>query len=140
MGRNEILSFAFERAFYRLSFDILDFYMRLILFLDGSILEKIILWKNGRFSRRLQLDWGNTARASTAGLGSKGVTLEEFTYISAFHIFDSQHELVSNDSVWQYRTCDCYKRCLIRLKLKNQRLIRVLVRNQLLNLTYFFET
>ena len=29
--------------------------------------------KNGRFSGRLRPDWGSTARAATAGLGSKGL-------------------------------------------------------------------
>ena len=43
-------------------------------FLDCSILEKCgKIWKNGRFSGRLRPDWGNTARAATAGLGSKGL-------------------------------------------------------------------
>ena len=42
-------------------------------FLDCSILEKCgEIWKNGRFSGRLRPDWGHTARAATAGLGSKG--------------------------------------------------------------------
>ena len=31
------------------------------------------IWKNGRFSGRLQPDWGNTTRAATAGLGSIGL-------------------------------------------------------------------
>ena len=44
-------------------------------FLNGSFLEKCgKIWKNGRFSGRLRPDWGNTARADTAGLGSKGLT------------------------------------------------------------------
>ena len=43
-------------------------------FLDGSILEKCgFFWKNGRFSRRIWPDWGNTARADMAGLGSIGL-------------------------------------------------------------------
>ena len=32
-------------------------------------------WKNGRFSGRIWPDWGNTARADMAGLGSKGLIL-----------------------------------------------------------------
>ena len=45
-------------------------------FLDCSFLEKCgKIWKNGRFSGRLRPDWGNTARATTAGLGSKELTL-----------------------------------------------------------------
>ena len=43
-------------------------------FLYGSILEKCgNLWKNGRFSGRIWPDWGNTARADMAGLGSIGL-------------------------------------------------------------------
>ena len=43
-------------------------------FLHCSILEKCgKIWKNGCFSGRLRPDWGNTARAATAGLGSKGL-------------------------------------------------------------------
>ena len=42
--------------------------------LNSSILEKCgIFWKNGRFSGRIWLDWGNTARADMAGLGSIGI-------------------------------------------------------------------
>ena len=33
------------------------------------------IWKNGRFSGRLRPDWGNTARAATAALGSIGLIL-----------------------------------------------------------------
>ena len=41
--------------------------------LYGSILEKCgNFWKNGRFSGRIWPDWGNTARADMAGLGSIG--------------------------------------------------------------------
>ena len=37
----------------------------------GSNLEKCgKFWKNGRFSGRIWPDWGNTAWADTAGLGS----------------------------------------------------------------------
>ena len=32
-----------------------------------------IFWKNGRFSGRIWPDWGNTARADMAGLGSIGL-------------------------------------------------------------------
>ena len=43
----------------------------------GSILEKCgNLGKNGRFSRRIWPDWGNTARADMAGLGSIGLTVK----------------------------------------------------------------
>ena len=42
-------------------------------FLKGSILEKCgNFWKNGCFSGRIWPDWGNTARADMAGLGSIG--------------------------------------------------------------------
>ena len=44
-------------------------------FLEGSILEKCgKIWKNGLFSGRLWPDWGNTAWAAMAGLGSIGLT------------------------------------------------------------------
>ena len=43
-------------------------------FLYGSILEKCgNFCKNGRFSWRIWPDWGNTARADMAGLGSIGL-------------------------------------------------------------------
>ena len=43
-------------------------------FLEGSILEKYgSLWKNGPFSGRIWPDWGNTAWADMAGLGSIGL-------------------------------------------------------------------
>ena len=43
-------------------------------FLKHSILEKCgNLWKNGRFSGRIWPDWGNTAWADMAGLGSIGL-------------------------------------------------------------------
>ena len=46
-------------------------------FLKGCILEKCgNLWKNGRFSGRIWPDWGNTARADMAGLGSIGLRID----------------------------------------------------------------
>ena len=43
-------------------------------FLFGSNLEKCgKMWKNGRFSGRIWPDWGNTAWADMAGLGSIGL-------------------------------------------------------------------
>ena len=43
-------------------------------FLHGFILEKCgIFLKNGRFSGRILSDWGNTAWADMAGLGSIGL-------------------------------------------------------------------
>ena len=49
----------------------------------GSILEKCgIFWKNGRFSRRIWPDWGNTARADMAGLVSKGMECTGLTALS----------------------------------------------------------
>ena len=43
-------------------------------FLYDSILEKCgHFWKNGRFSGRIWPDWGNTARADMARLGSIGL-------------------------------------------------------------------
>ena len=50
--------------------------------LVGSILEKYgEFWKNGRFSGRIQPDWGNTARADMAGLGSIGLSCMGITHI-----------------------------------------------------------
>ena len=44
-------------------------------FLYGSTLEKYgNLWKNGRFSGRIWPDWGNTAWADMAGLGTIGLS------------------------------------------------------------------
>ena len=44
-------------------------------FLMGSNLEKSgNFWKKSRFSGRIRPDWGNTARADMAGLGSIGLT------------------------------------------------------------------
>ena len=55
--------------------------------LDCSILEKCgKIWKNGRFSGRLRSDWGNTTRAATAGLGSKGLN-QNFVILKAVPIF-----------------------------------------------------
>ena len=45
-------------------------------FFAGSNLEKCgKFWKNGRFSRRIWPDSGNTPRADMAGLGSKGLKI-----------------------------------------------------------------
>ena len=45
-------------------------------FLYGFILEKCgNLWKNSLFSGRIWPDWGNTAWADMAGLGSIGLIL-----------------------------------------------------------------
>ena len=47
-------------------------------FLMGSNLEKYgFFFLNGRFSGRIRLDWGNTARVDMAGLGSIGLNHEE---------------------------------------------------------------
>ena len=44
-------------------------------FIWGSNLEKYgNFWKNGRFSGRIWLDWGNTTRVDLAGLGSIGLS------------------------------------------------------------------
>ena len=49
-------------------------------FLYGSILEKCgNFWKNGRFSGRIWPDWGNTAQADMAGLGSIGLNGQYYT-------------------------------------------------------------
>ena len=34
------------------------------------------IWKNGHFSMLLWPDWGNTARAAMAGLGSIGLSIK----------------------------------------------------------------
>ena len=48
--------------------------MSTLYLLYGSILEKCgNIWKNGRFSGRIWPDWGNTARADMAVLGSIGL-------------------------------------------------------------------
>ena len=45
-------------------------------YLKGCILEKCGNFrKNGRFSGRIWPDWGNTARADMAGLGSIGLNI-----------------------------------------------------------------
>ena len=59
-------------------------------FLKGSILEKCgHFWKNGRFPGRIWPDWGNTARADMAGLGSighVGILLKTFVSIADLQI------------------------------------------------------
>ena len=65
--QNEIISFAFERALYDLSFDILDPYIQLIVCLGFSFGK---LCKN--MEKLLRPDWVNTTRAAMAGLGSIG--------------------------------------------------------------------
>ena len=45
-------------------------------FFVGSNLDKYgKFWKNGRFSGRIWPDWGNTAWADMAGLGSIGLRI-----------------------------------------------------------------
>ena len=47
-------------------------------FCIGSNLEKCgKFWENGRFSGRIRPDWGNTAWADMAGLGSIGLKESE---------------------------------------------------------------
>ena len=53
------------------------------------------IWKNGRFSGRLRPDWGDTARAATAGLGSIGLNMHvsnithiEFMHNRKCHVFE----------------------------------------------------
>ena len=61
-------------------------------FLDCSILEKCgKIWKNGRFSGRLRPDWGHTARAATAGLGSKGLTATVCSFTMDFMTMGLPH-------------------------------------------------
>ena len=69
-----MISFALDRASHGLQNDILDPYERLILFIWFYFEKKRgNLWKNGRFSGRIWLDWGNTAWADMAGWGSIGL-------------------------------------------------------------------
>ena len=64
--QNEMVSFPFNLIFWT---PICGEY-----FLHCSILEKWgEKWKNCRFSGQLWPDWGNTARAATARLGSQGL-------------------------------------------------------------------
>ena len=71
--QNNAISFAFERHF--MGFNLIYWnpnggkY-----FLEGSHFEKYGK-KTAVFSRQLRPDWGNTARAATAGLGSKGLNI-----------------------------------------------------------------
>ena len=44
-------------------------------------------WKNGRFSGRIWPDWGNTARADLAGLGSIGLKLTCFIKKIDFQLY-----------------------------------------------------
>ena len=61
-------------------------------FLDCSILEKCgKIWKNGHFSGRLRPDWGNTARAATAGLGSKGLKCLSSPIVHINKVSDGSH-------------------------------------------------
>ena len=57
--------------------------------LKGCILEKCgNFGKNGRFSGRIRPDWGNTARADMAGLGSIGLKhFEELIVLYALFCF-----------------------------------------------------
>ena len=68
-----MISFALDSTFHGLSNDILDPYKRFILS-EGVYLEKCgNFWENGHFSGRIWPDWGNTAPADMAGLGSIGL-------------------------------------------------------------------
>ena len=64
-------------------------------FLKGCILEKCGNFrKNGRFSGRIWPDWGNTARADMAGLGSIGLRTriyDETTKIKGQKLYTNTH-------------------------------------------------
>ena len=63
--------------------------------LVGSIFEKIgKFWKNCRFSGRIWPDWGNTARADMAGLGSIGLINNEDTIFQ--NVYQIQSFLISH--------------------------------------------
>ena len=68
-----MISFVFDRTFRGLYFDILDAYERFILILGFYFGKCGNFWKNGCFSGRIWPDWGSTARADLAGLGSIGL-------------------------------------------------------------------
>ena len=46
------------------------------------------IWKNGRFYGRLWTDWGNTAWAAMAGLGSIGLCWSQVVYLSNTPYFE----------------------------------------------------
>ena len=60
--------------------------------LVGSILEKCgIFLKNGLFSGRIWPDWGNTARADMAGLGSIGLSkIRKYITVSIVEVIYKQ--------------------------------------------------
>ena len=67
--------------------------------LYSSILEKCgNFWKNGHFSRRIWPDWGNTARADMAGLGSIGLSLAQngacITLLHIIFVTDILHPIL----------------------------------------------
>ena len=71
--QNEIISFAFERALYDLSFDILDPYIQLIVCYGFSFGKLCI-----NMEKLLRPDWVNTTRVAMAGLGSIGLIVLVF--------------------------------------------------------------
>ena len=71
--QNEIISFAFERALYDLSFDILDPYIQLIV-CYGFCFGKLCI----NMEKLLRPDWVNTTRVAMAGLGSIGLIVLVF--------------------------------------------------------------
>ena len=67
--------------------------------LVGSNLEKCgKFWENGLFSRRIRPDWGNTARADMAGLGSIGLRLTAMNlYIYIYYTVNYLTEVIFID-------------------------------------------
>ena len=62
-------------------------------FLKGCILEKCGNFRrNGCFSGRIWPDWGNTARADMAGLGSIGL-MDEVILVQQDYVLDSTSKL-----------------------------------------------
>ena len=91
----------------------------------GSNLEKYgNFWKNGRFSGRIRPDWGNTARADMAGLGSIGLNV-----ISRLDPILSEHLACSSQSV---NRTDIYSReQLLSVHLKQEKNILDLLQRQM---------
>ena len=63
----------FYRAFRGLQFDIMDPYKRFILPEALNFGKMWNFFEKGRFTGRIWPDWGNTAWADMAGLGSIGL-------------------------------------------------------------------
>ena len=82
-----------------------------------SILEKCGKFrKNGRFSGRIWPDWGNTARADMAGLGSIGIKLvnSRLAQLGPFHICSGTRK--QNVSISPFFECAVFPHNLPKLE------------------------